>query len=429
MLMKKGIIWLLKPTIRNGWSALANQGVVSATNFLTGIMIGRSCSKSEFGLYTLGLSAVLFVLDLQISLVSTPYMVYSPRLKNRRLCLYTGSSMIHQFMLSVIVLLVMAAWGGVLSFGYGPLGLSRVIWTLVVVIGFIMFRDFVRRLYFAQLRMGIALLFDFCVALVQIIGLVILSRLGLLSANRAFWVIGCACGIAGVGWLLLNRKAFVMRVSQSISDFKFNWKFGKWFFFSGVVWTASMNLYPWFLTFFHGTASVGVWGACLGVLALVNVPLAGVQNFLGPKIANVYAVGGVQALRRFTFKASLLLGIVMSFLCAVLFIIGNPLLVLFYGPKYSGNGLVVSLLALGLVAASLTFAFSRALFAIERADLDFKMNFIPLFILFTCGLWLVRSLGPIGAALGLLLAHLAASSLRVASFVSLTRAFRKVKIP
>jgi O-antigen/teichoic acid export membrane protein len=420
-LIGKVISFLSGPTARSGWSAVVNQGVVSLNNFFTGVIIGRSCSKDEFGLYMLGFSIVLVVIDLQASLVSTPYMVYSPHLKGRRLRLYAGSSLIHEVALSTVVMIALAAWGAALSFGFGPVGLARVIWALVAVISFIMCREFVRRVCFADLRMEIALLFDICVAAVQIAGLVFLYRLGILSADRAYWVIGSACGIAGAGWLLLNRKSFVLGISQAISHFGHNWKFGKWVFASAVLWTVSMNLYPWFLTFFHGTASAGVWAACLGVMALVNVPLLGMQNFLGPKIANIYAEGGANALRRFVFKASLFLLIVMSILCWALFVAADPLLGLFYGAKYTGNGLVVFVLALGLVAASVAFSFSRALFAIERSDTDFKVNFVSLFILFVFGIWLVRSLGPLGAASGLLLANVTAAGVRCASFAILSR--------
>jgi O-antigen/teichoic acid export membrane protein len=182
-----------------------------------------------------------------------------------------------------------------------------------------------------------------------------------------------------------------------------------------------MNLNPWFLTFFHGTSSAGVWGACLGVLALANVPLMGVQNFLGPKIANVYADGGMPALRRFALKTSAWLCFGMSILCCALLILADPLLVLFYGEKYSGNGMVVFILALSLVAASVAFSFSRALFAIERADIDFKVNLVPLLILFTFGVSFVRSYGPLGAALGLLLANVSASVARLGFFTVLSR--------
>jgi len=407
--------------VRKGWFTLADQGVASATNFLTGVLIGRFCTKEEFGLYMLGFSIVLLVMDLQISLVSTPYMVYSPRLKGTALRLYSGSSLIHQLALCTIVMLVLVVWGGFLSFGFGPAGLSFVVWALVVTIGFIMLREFVRRICFAGLRMEIALIFDLCVAVLQISGLSILAKIGFLSATNAYWIIGIACGVAGVGWFLLNRSGFKIQISQAISDLTLNWTFGKWVFASGILWAISMNLYPWFLTFFHGTSSAGVWGACLGVLALASVPLAGVQNFLGPKIANVYADGGMLALRRFTLKTSVLLCFLMSILCGALLILGEPLLVLFYGEKYSGNGLVVFVLALSLVAASVAFSFSRALFAIERADIDFKVNFVPLLILFTFGLSFVRSYGPLGAAFGLLIANLSASVVRLVYFFNLSR--------
>lgn len=415
------VIGLLSEVRKNkGVVALIDQAIASATNFLTGVIIGRSCTKGEFGLYMLGLTIVLLAMELQMSLISTPYMVYSPHLKDHKLRLYIGSSMIHQFALSAVVILTLAASGGILSLGFGPPGLGPVVWVLVAIIGFIMFREFVRRVCFAGLKMELALLFDICVAVIQMVGVIILYCFGFLSVSRAYWVIGCACGIGGVGWLSLQYKTFDFRIGQAISDFKRNWKFGKWVFASGVVWTVSVTFYPWFLTVFHGTGSAGIWAACLGVIALTNVPLVGMQNFLGPKIANVFAAGGLRPLRRFTFQSSLFLCIVMTPLCCALCVFGRPLLVLLYGDKYAGNGSVVSILALSLVAGAVGFSFSRALFAIERADVDFKINFAPLFILLTFGLWLVRSFGPLGAASGLLLANVAALGLRWASFSILT---------
>ncbi len=419
--VSKAIGFFFKPAVRSGWTALLNQGVVSVSNFLTGVIIGRSCSKEEFGLYMLGLSLVLAVTDLQMSLVSTPYMVYSPRFRGCELGLYAGSCLIHQFALSAVVTLGLSAWGLALFLGFGPPGLARVVWALAATVGFIMFKEFARRVCFAGLHMETALLLDFCVALMQVTGLMLLYRLGILSASRAFWAIGFACGIAGAAWLFLNRRAFMPRVSRALSDLGHNWKFGKWIFASGIVWTISVSIYPWFLTAFHGAASAGVWAACLGVVALANVPLMGMQNFLGPKTANIYAQGGAAALYRFVFKSSLLLLIGMAVLCGALLTSGDFLLGLFYGGKYVGNGLIVGILALGLVAGSSAFSFSRALFVVERADMDFKVNFVCLFILLTLGIWLVRTFGPIGAACSFLLSNTAATGVRCAAFVFVVR--------
>jgi O-antigen/teichoic acid export membrane protein len=406
--------------LRKWFYTLANQGVVSAMNFLTGVLIGRFCTKEEFGLYMLGFSIVLLVFDLQIALVSTPYMVFSPRLKDKSLYLYSGSSLIHQITLSTIVVFILVLCSVVLSFGIGPPGLYSVFLALVVTIEFIMFREFIRRICFAGLRMEMALFFDIGVATIQLIGLIILAKIGLLSTVRVYLLIGFACGFVDLIWFFLNRLRFKIQISHAISDLTYNWTFAKWVFASGILWTISMNLYPWLLTFFYGAASAGIWGACFGVIAIINVPLTGIQNFLGPKIANIYAEGGVRALRSFTFKISAILFVIMSILCCVLFKFSSYLLVLLYGEKYNGNGLVVVILALNIVATSVAFSFSRALFAIERADIDFKINFIPLLILFTVGIWTVRAFGPIGAAYGLLISNLIAAAIRIASFAKLT---------
>ena len=81
--------------------------------------------------------------------------------------------------------------------------------------------------------------------------------------------------------------------------------------------------------------------------------------------------------------------------------------------------MVVAILALNLLVTAAAFSFSRALFAIERADLDFLVNFAALFIMVTLGFWLVRAFGPLGAAIGLLGANFVTSAVRAGAFLRL----------
>jgi hypothetical protein len=76
-------------------------------------------------------------------------------------------------------------------------------------------------------------------------------------------------------------------------------------------------------------------------------------------------------------------------------------------------------LALNLLVTAAAFSFSRALFAVNRANTDFLVNFTALFIMLTVGLWLVRAYGPIGAAFGLLGANFATSAVRAGVFLKL----------
>jgi O-antigen/teichoic acid export membrane protein len=379
--------WSAATTMRQGVHSLLDQGVVSATNFLTGVIIARTCSKTELGLYMLGFSVFLFLVDLQTSLIATPYMIYAPRLKGSASALYTGSTLIHQLGFCLLAMLALAVSAVMSGFGVGPKGMGSVLWALVAAVSFIMFREYARRILFAHLQAMRALVLDSCIAVAQIGSLLVLGYLGLLSANRAYWVIGGACGLAVLGWLWSDRSLHQVRIGHAMADLRKNWSFGKWALISGFTWTLSMNLYPWLLAAFHGTASAGIWAACLGAVALGNPAVLGVQNFLGPKIAHVP----------------------ISLFCAAMMIWGGRVVGSLYGREYLGNGLVVAVLAWNLSVTAVASSFSRALFAIERADIDFAANLAGLFVMFTLGIWLVRSFAIAGAAFGLLIANAATS--------------------
>lgn len=405
--------------ISQGFFSLADQAVASITNFATGVILARACTKDEFGLYMLGFTVVLLVTDIQTSLIATPYMVYAPRLKGIKHALYSGSTLVHQLVFSFITMLVLAAGAFVAHFGIGPKGLARVIGALSSVIALIMLREFVRRICFAQLKLKAAFVLDTCVGAAQIAGLLVIARLGWLSANSAYWLIGAACGVGVISWLWAGRHFYRPRAGASLADLKRNWSFGKWVFASGLLWTASTNLYPWLLAFFHGAAAAGTFAACMGVVSASNPVLLGIQNLVGPKIAHEYAHDGPIALRRLVLRISGIIALPLSLLTLVLIIWGDRFVGMLYGHQYMGNMAVVAVLACNLLVTAIAFAFSRALFAVERADLDFRLNFAAIAIMATLGLWLVRSYGPLGAAVGMLTAIVVTSVVRVAVFLML----------
>ena len=406
--------------LNQGFLSLADQAVASVTNFATGVIIARASSKEEFGLYMLGFTLILLVTDLQTSLIATPYMVYAPRLQGRAHAQYTGSTLIHQVVFSLLTTLVVIGAACAARFGVGPHGLEPVLWALAGVGSLIMLREFVRRICFASLKLRTVFIFDAFIGVGQICGLLVLAHFKLLSASRAYWVIGATCGLAVLCWLWLNRHHYHLRIDESVLDLKRNLIFGKWVFASGLLWTASTNLYPWLLAFFHGAAAAGVFAACLGVVSASNPALLGIQNFLGPKIAHVYAIRGRIGLRKFVLKISGSMAIPVSLLTLIMIFWGDRFIGLLYGSRYTGNGRVVAILACNLLLSAVVFSYSRALFAIERADLDFALNFAAIFIMLTLGLWLVKIHGPFGAALGLIIAGGVTSILRVGAFLKLT---------
>jgi O-antigen/teichoic acid export membrane protein len=403
---KKLLDFLFGTTARKSIVALVDQGVVSAANFFTGIVIGRICAKEQLGLYMLGFTIISFTMNCQGSLITTPYTIYSPRMEGTVLARYTGSSLIHQLALSILITVFLVLGGIFLSLGYDPQGVLPVIKALAAVIMFILFRDYARRVSFASLQIITVLILDCLVSLLQIGGLIIIGYLGLLSASRAYWVLGISCGVVTLFWLFQKRRTFQLSFTQAILDLKRNLSSGKWIFASVLLWSLSSSLYPWFIAYYHGTASAGAWAACLGLIGLCNPFLMGLQNTFRPKIAHEYAKGGAIALGRFVVKASSVFGITIGSFCIGIFLYGGVLIEKLYGSKYSGNGLIVALLAFNLLITSMAFSPSRALFTIERADIDFKINLCSVLGLFTVGIILIKYYGSLGAAIGILVSSI-----------------------
>jgi O-antigen/teichoic acid export membrane protein len=394
-----------------GFMSLASQGINSANNLITGIIMGRLCPKEEYGLYALGFSLVMLITDFQSTVISTPYMIYSPRLYGEDKRRYAGSTLVHQLAFSSITLFILLCGLGAVYSGMAQQSFMPVLEILVIVIVFVMMKEFIRQMCFAALNVKAALLLDAIVAVAQICCLSVLAYYGALSARRSFIVIGIVCAVTSTVWLLANRYMFVVKLKLILPDLRQKWTLVKWITASQLLWIATMGLYPWILAAFQGVRANAVWAAAQSVMMIGNLISVAAQNLVGPRLVHVLAEAGVSDMRRVIFKSALLMVFIMSVLSIFFIVFGNALVVFVYGSSYEGYGSIVSVLALNLVVSSATYPFSRGLFALERADLDFLVNLAVVITLFL-GIWLVRTFGLLGAACGLLAANSLSALLR-----------------
>ena len=118
--------------------ALGDQGIVSATNFATGVIVGRVCGKAELGVYALVWTLISLINEVSSVLTVTPYVVFNPRLGPYERSRYLGSVFVHQLLLSLTFSLVMA-FGAVLAQRWGWLSkdVSSVILSTAGVMVFI----------------------------------------------------------------------------------------------------------------------------------------------------------------------------------------------------------------------------------------------------------------------------------------------------
>jgi O-antigen/teichoic acid export membrane protein len=390
------------PTARQGVGALADQAVASLTNFLTTVIVGRACTQAQLGYYSLGASLVLVVLAVQRSLIVTPYMVSAAHLRGRPLERYTGSSLAHNMGLTAAAMLIIFVIS--VMIGRSPAGedLSAVLRLLSVAVACITMRRLARLLCYARLKLGVALVMDVSVFILQVGGLGVLWHLGLVSAETAYWVVGMATGAVSVAWLVATRRAAKISPRHVRVHWRRNWIFSRWLLLGFTTFAVSLHVYPWLLTAFHGADAAGVLQACLSIVYLSNPFVYGLSNLLPAKCAHALASGGVGALRRTVLYGTVGIGGGMLVLACVIVIAGNHLLILLFGPEYSGNTRTLVVLAVTQLAAALTAGPTGGLLALKRSDLMLASHLTALAIAIGAGPWLAWALGPTGAALGLL---------------------------
>jgi O-antigen/teichoic acid export membrane protein len=161
-------------TARKGFWAIADQGVLSGSNFLTTIVVGRLCGASQLGAYALGVTLLVLLGGLQNSLILSPYTVFSNRGKEKDLARYAGSILVQQGLVTLVGMITFATAGTIVSVAGGQPGVVEVLWALVITVPFFSFREFCRRILMARLHVKTVLVLDGFVMLLQFLGFAVL---------------------------------------------------------------------------------------------------------------------------------------------------------------------------------------------------------------------------------------------------------------
>ncbi len=389
--------------------SVLDQAVVSGTNFATSVIIGRTCADWELGTYYLALTIVLFTRGVQEQLIGAPYMIYSQRKSPDELRTFGGSALVHQLLLSVAVVLVLSGLylGGLLSRELQP-----VILVLLGALPLLLIREFVREMAFAHLRPAVALAVDSAIALVQLSLLAGLGYYGMLNVPLAYIVIGGSCGAAALVWFLAKKQPLVGSWANAKIDWWKNWSFSRWALASQLLGQTTAYIMPWVLAVAHGEAATGVFGACNTLVGLANMFVLGLSNFLSPRTAQAFARGGLAELRTVLGQTILLFLGSLGLFAAASFTMGEWVAVRLYGDTLVGSAPIIGILALGVVANSVSMACGNGLWAMERPAANFAADVCVMTVVVMGSLTLIPFWGPIGAALATLAAHLTAATVR-----------------
>ena len=419
---------LVQRLFRNRRSlSLLDQVVISGTNMCTSVIIGRTCPKAQLGLYASGLSLILLVTAIQSALIAVPYTISSPQIKKRERSGYKGNTIMQQ---ATLVSVSMAVFLCIGLFGSGRANgdLRAILLTLSLVSGIICFRDFARRISYAELHFGFALVLDGVLSLVQLVSIGILAWRHELTAGRALLAVGLASLTASLMWLFINWKTIYFSITHAVGGLRVNWALGRWLFASSVLWSICIDQYPWLITSLRAPAEAAIWASAYGVMAFLNPIVLALNNDAAPRVSNDYASRGLDGLSRSVVRSAAIAGILTLPVLVILLVFGAKLVRLMYGARFAGTGPIVDLLAIGMWFYAISLSFPYGMLTLNRANIDFVINVACFVSFIVFGVILIRTYGVLGAAGSFLMVQSVALILRVVAFRSILKRARSMAI-
>jgi O-antigen/teichoic acid export membrane protein len=392
--------------------SIFDQAIVSATGFLTVVLIGRMTSPDNLGLFYLVFSAVLIVTGIQDQVIAAPYAVYSKRLRGQELAKLSGSMWLHQMVLALlsnVLLLCCILWLATT----GSTSVVPTLWALFGAMPFLLLRQCIRRFAFANFHITSVIPIDAIVAVAQLGGLALLGYFGAMTLFNIYAVMGASCALACVAWYLIDPPQVSCVRHRLLADWRSNWAFGRWALQGYLTGNTTPYLMVWILSSVAGTAATGVFGACASLIGMTNVLLSGVDNVLTPQAAHAYATGGAKNLQRVLLRSGALMAATVGAMCLAFAMSGDWLAVLLFGTDYQGTGTILFLLALSALANSIGMVAANGLWAIDRPRSNFLADVGCLAVTLITAAFLLVPLGPLGAALATLAGALTATLMRI----------------
>ena len=359
------------PVAKQGLLALLDQGIASATTFLTLLILARTVTKDELGIYSLCLSLVLFATMLQERALAMPYMVFSPKQPKTKSSHLLGSVLVHQAILTVLAVIAVLAYGTYLAVTEGFSEMTVGIVSLSIAMVPFMLRDFFRSLCFAHFQLVHSLWIDATVFTLQIGGLLLLRSRDLLAVPTCFFLVGLACAAGCTTWLNRTNQSMTFDWKEAQDTWQEHWAFSKWLVIGRLLGNGCQVAIPWIVAAMIDRSAAGVLAVCATLAGLSWVFVRGLNNLLQPRAIRAFHTQGKRGLLKEVLGSCLFYGLILGAMCLAFVLVGSWLLSTVFGAEFAEGSTVLILLGLNSLITSLALSCSNALNAMERSEVNF----------------------------------------------------------
>jgi len=381
--------------------ALADQSIVSATNFLTNVMLARFMGLREFGVFVLAWMSVQFVNSFQNALIIAPMMSVGPKQEEKDRPAYYGALVFQELALAsfcfIFAYTVLKISGNSIRFS----DVKQLAFPLAVSAFAYQMQDFVRRYFFATRQSRRALADDALSYVSQLPILFLLHRAGHLTSANALWAMA-GTSIVGIvpGILWMEPLQFNWQWIREIS--RRHWKISRWLSASALLQWTSSNLFVIAAPVYYGAAAAGVLKASQNLMGVTHVWFQGLDNVVPVESARRLRQGGVRSMLAYTRSILLKWGGLTLLFAIAISISPGFWLRLVYGPDMNQYGYILRLYALLYVVVFLGSPLRAALQALEFTVPIFWSYLAMTAFAFSFAVPMAKLLGLSGSLFGLI---------------------------
>ena len=330
----KHLAALIKRHRHVNWT-LADQAVVSGSNFITGILLARFLGPESFGMFVLLQSIVLYFNSFQSALIFQPMMSAAPQMAEQQRANYLHGVFALQLMLcGVLSLLIVIITSIIYTFDFHiHLGIdTNIIAATIAALLAFQLQDWQRRYYFVQEKPSSSFLIDTISYGSQVALLGIFYLNNTLNVANAFWIIAGASFTAfAVGFardslqpIFLHAQTVLKQGWRTGRDYLVAWQL-QWLGTQGVLMFSAGAI---------GAEPVGGIRAAQNIVGPINILFLAMENVVPVMAAKRFSQRGINGLLAYLGRITMFGSALLIPVLLVLALFSVPVIEFLYGGSY-----------------------------------------------------------------------------------------------
>ncbi|HKM82664.1 MAG TPA: lipopolysaccharide biosynthesis protein [Terriglobia bacterium] len=399
--------------------SFADQALAIGCTFLANVVLARTQTKEEYGLFALSYSVFTFLAGLHNSAILEPCTVYgSGRYRNRfseylrlmvRANAYVGLLLTMLVLLACLVLHLAA-----------PQYLSRALLGLGVSVGVLLSGAFLRRMFYLQRQPGLAARASLICFLTVACVLWLAAKAHFLNGFSVFVILALGWIAAGLG---LGKKLALGHPAQSFLDSEpgywlEHWKYSKWVLSTAFVFQFTAQGYYWLVAGFLSVKRVAELRVMQMLVAPIDQVFIALSFLVIPALAARYASNRMGDFLSLAKRYGLAVLSLTALFALAVRLAGKLAMHLLYAGKFDDLAPMLYIVAFLPLIMGIGNVMSCALNAAEKPKLVFRAYLSSGAATLLGGIPLVIHSGLRGAVYGLLFSATAYTAALAGGFLS-----------